>query len=117
MNDTTDQGDFLMGNGVIAECIAFVPGKAIIDGQFHGAIDSKKLVVQKNGTVSGTCQSAEILVAGQLLNSVHALNTLHISSTGQVGGNISYGNLEVERGGEILGAITPFIETDKAKVS
>jgi cytoskeletal protein CcmA (bactofilin family) len=66
------------------------------------------LVIQSDGVVSGTTQSAAISVSGQLNDSIHATSILFISSTGQVSGDISYGNLEVAKGGEILGEMKKF---------
>ena len=103
MNDNESKGDLLLGSGVIALCVAFVPGRAVINGKFHGAIDAKELEVQTDGVVTGTTQAAAISVAGQLNDSVHATKTLVIGSTGQVSGDISYGTLEISKGGEILG--------------
>jgi hypothetical protein len=47
-------GDLYVGEGVIAICIALVPGRAVLNGQFDGAIDAKQIEVQAKGVVSGT---------------------------------------------------------------
>jgi cytoskeletal protein CcmA (bactofilin family) len=82
-----------------------VPGRAVVNGKFDGAIDSKELEIQSDGVVSGTTQAVAISVLGRLNDSVHATSTLLIGSTGQVNGDISYGDLEVAKGGEILGVM------------
>ncbi|MFZ4693172.1 MAG: bactofilin family protein [Burkholderiaceae bacterium] len=108
MSDNETKGDLFLGKGVLAHCVAFVPGRAVVNGKFDGAIDAKELDVQVDGVVSGTTQASAISVSGQLNNSVHATNTLVIGSTGRVRGDISYGNLEIARGGEILGEMKKF---------
>ena len=108
MSDNETKGDLFLGKGVFDHCVALVPGRAVVNGKFDGAIDAKELDVQEDGVVSGTTQAAAISVSGQLNNSVHATNTLVIGSTGRVRGDISYGNLEIAKGGEILGEMKKF---------
>ena len=98
-------GDLYVGEGVIAICIALVPGRAVLNGQFEGAIDAKQIEVQAKGVVSGTTQAATIAVAGKLNDTIQATDTLSIGSTGIVSGDISYGKLEVEKGGGLLGTM------------
>ena len=66
-----------MGEGVLANSIANVPGRAVVNGQLNGAINDV----------------------------VRAVDAPRIASTGMARGNISYGNLEVEKGDELLGKI------------
>ena len=105
MSDNKTEGRLYIGHGVVAHGIAFVPGRAVVNGKFDGAIDSKELDIQSDGVVSGTTQAAAISVLGRLNDSVHATSSLFIGSTGQVKGDISYGDLEVAKGGEILGVM------------
>ena len=79
MNDNETKGTLLMGKGVVAHGVALVPGWAVVNGKFDGAIDSKELVIQSDGVVSGTTQAAAISVSGQLNDSIHATSTLFIS--------------------------------------
>jgi cytoskeletal protein CcmA (bactofilin family) len=61
--------------------------------------------VQEKGVISGTTQAATIVVAGKINDVVQATYTLSIGSTGMVSGDISYGKLEVDKGGELLGTM------------
>ena len=54
MSDNETKGDLFLGKGVLAHCVAFVPGRAVVNGKFDGAIDAKELDVQEDGVVSGT---------------------------------------------------------------
>ena len=106
MTDTKNpNGDLYVGEGVIVNCVAQVPGRAVVDGQFDGGIDAKEIEVQVNGVVSGVTQAANISVTGKINDVVQATDTLSIGSTGVVSGDISYGTLEVAKGGELLGAM------------
>ena len=106
MTDITNPiGDLFVGEGVIAHCVALVPGRAVVNGQFDGAIDAKEIEVQSKGIVSGTTQATTIAVSGKINDVVQAVDTLSVGSTGVVSGDISYGKLEVAKGGELLGAM------------
>ena len=108
MSDIKTQGDLYIGHGVVAHGVALVPGRAVVNGKFDGAIDSKELEIQTDGVVSGTTQAAAICVFGRLNDSVHATSSLFIGGTSQVNGDISYGDLEVAKGGEIFGVMKQF---------
>jgi cytoskeletal protein CcmA (bactofilin family) len=106
MTDITNPiGDLFVGEGVIAHCVALMPGRAVVNGQFDGAIDAKEIEVQVKGIISGTTQAATIAVTGKINDVVQATDTLSVGSTGVVSGDISYGKLEVAKGGELLGAM------------
>jgi cytoskeletal protein CcmA (bactofilin family) len=106
MTDTNNPiGDLYVGEGVVANCIAIVPGRAMVNGRFDGAIEAKEIEVQAKGVVSGTTQATNISVTGKINDVVQAADTLSIGSTGVVSGDISYGKLEVAKGGELLGAM------------
>ena len=62
MSDNKTQVDLYIGHGVVAHGVALVPGRAVVNGIFDGAIDSKELEIQTGGVVSGTTQAAAICV-------------------------------------------------------
>ena len=103
--ENNPRGDLYIGSGVVANCIAIVPGRAVVNGRLDGAIDAQAIDVQEKGIVSGTTQAATIAVAGKINDVVQAAETLSIGSTGMVSGTISYGKLEVAKGGELLGTM------------
>jgi hypothetical protein len=62
MNDNEPKGALLLFSGVIALCVAFVHGRAVINDKFHGAIDAKELEVQIDSVVTGTTQAAAYML-------------------------------------------------------
>jgi cytoskeletal protein CcmA (bactofilin family) len=105
MDNSSKIGDLYIGSGVVAHCVAIVPGRAVVNGRLDGAIDAQAIDVQEKGIVSGTTQAATIAVAGTINDTIHAADTLAVGSTGMVSGTISYGKLEVAKGGELLGTM------------
>ena len=51
MSDNKTQVDLYIGHGVVAHGVALVPGRAVVNGIFDGAIDSKELEIQTDGVV------------------------------------------------------------------
>ena len=102
----TSFGALYVGEGVFAQGAATVPGQAVINGKFKGAINASDIQIQARGIVSGTTKAEFISVVGKINDSVQATNTLTIGNTGAVSGDISYGSLEIAKGGELIGSLT-----------
>jgi cytoskeletal protein CcmA (bactofilin family) len=104
-DDQTTVGELFLGEGVTVNGFAIVPGKAILNGQFDGALTAKEIEIQSNGIVNGTIQAEVITVDGQLNKSIQATDILAIGSSGVVKGDISYGKLVVTKGAELEGVM------------
>ena len=98
-------GNLYIGEGVVATGIAIVLGSAVLNGHFDGEIEAKEVDVQSKGELSGITQATNITFSGKINDVVQAADTLSIGSTGVVTGDISYGKLEVAKGGELMGAM------------
>jgi cytoskeletal protein CcmA (bactofilin family) len=101
----TTAGELFLGDGVIVNGFAIVPGKATLNGQFEGALTAKEIEIQSRGIVNGTIQAEVITVDGQFNNSIQATDVLTVGSSGVVKGDISYGKLVVTKGAELDGVI------------
>jgi cytoskeletal protein CcmA (bactofilin family) len=64
------------------------------------------LDVLPSGEVTGKSIAQTIVVAGKMNQSTTAIQSLVIDSTSVITGEIAYGDLEIRRGGELLGNIT-----------
>jgi len=101
----TKAGELFLGEDVIVNGFAIVPGKAVLNGQFEGALTAKEIEIQSRGIVNGTIQAETITVEGQLNKSIQATDVLAIGSSGIVKGDISYGKLIVTKGAELEGVM------------
>ena len=95
----------MVGSGVTAVGTLKVPGEAIISGNVQGELTAASLSVLSTGEVTGTSVAQTILVAGKINQSTTATQSLVIDSTGVITGDIAYGDLEIRRGGELMGNI------------
>ena len=82
-----------------------VPGEAVIDGDMIGTIKADQIVVGKSGKLTANAEANIVDVAGEVTQETIAHASLRIQSTGVVAGKISYGDLEIMKGGEIIGTI------------
>jgi cytoskeletal protein CcmA (bactofilin family) len=99
------RGSLYIGQGVIANGTISVPGEAVIDGEMIGTIKADQIVVGKGGKLTANAEANVVDVAGEVTQQTIANVSLRIQSTGIVAGNISYGDLEIMKGGEIIGTI------------
>ena len=99
------KGNLYIGAGVVANGVSSVPGLGEIDGAVAGVITAESVNVTPNGVVEGATTAEHIRVAGKLMETSVANKSLLIESSGQVTGNITYGDLEIRKGGDIQGVI------------
>lgn len=103
--DENVKGDLFIGAGVTANGTISAPGLIEVDGTVEGTLTARSLSIAKHGIVSGTSTANHIRVAGKLMNTSTAHESLLIESTGLVSCNITYGDLEIRKGGELQGSI------------
>ena len=99
------KGDLFIGAGVIATGSLSAPGLIEVDGTVNGIVNARSINVTTNGVVTGTSTADQIRVAGKLLETSVAHQSLLIETSGQVAGKINYGDLEIRKGGSISGDI------------
>jgi len=105
MSESNPKGNLFIGAGVVAKGSVTAPGLIVVDGSVDGVLNANAIEITGNGTVTGETSATNIRVAGQLMNISTAHQSLLIKSTGQVSGTISYGDLEIRKGGNIIGTI------------
>ena len=106
MNNPSTRGHLFIGHGVIAKGTVSAPGEAIIDGEMSGDITAEKIAVGKTGKLTADAVANYVNVSGEATQKTVANISLSIQSGGVVSGEISYGDLEIMKGGEIMGTIT-----------
>ena len=64
---------------------------------------AKDVLIGASGVVTGTTEADFIDVKGELNESITSKNVLIVRNTGKVTGDVTYGEIEIERGGKIKG--------------
>lgn len=105
MADINTPGSLLVGEGVFMKGSMRVPGTASIDGKLEGDLTADTVIIQNNGSMDGRTTANHVRVAGQLNNTTIANKTLVIESSGRIAGSITYEELEIKKGGSLMGGI------------
>lgn len=100
-------GSLIIGEGVRVVGKLVVPGLAIVNGALEGELQADELLVGPRGTLSGQVRVRTADVHGATHETLEASEFLCVRSTGQVHGQARYGEVEIEKGGIIRGAISP----------
>ena len=77
-----------------------------VEGRVEGNGAARQLVVCSGGSFLGTVDIEEADVEGKFEGTLNVSGRLLLRATGNVSGTLSYGQIEVERGGQILGDVT-----------
>ena len=109
MNDRTNNeaGSIVIGEGVTVSGKFIVPGRAVINGSMDGELQADELLIGAQGKIVGNVKVRKADVFGEMHDTLLASEHLIIRSTGRVNGNASYGEIEIERGGLVQGAVLP----------
>jgi len=94
-------GNDILLKGEIATC-----DRVVIEGRVEAKLsDVHTVEIAGCGSFKGTAEVEDAEVSGLFEGDLAVRNRLVIYATGEVRGNITYGEIEVERGGKITGQI------------
>ncbi len=104
-NDDNMQGNLTVGEGVEISGVIVCPGIVTIDGSLQGKVKAAELRVGPSGRIDGEVSAGIAVVRGEVGPSLDCSDKLVVCSTGKVCGVVSFQQLEVELGGQIVGKI------------
>ena len=96
----------VIGDGVVVKGAFTVPAKAVINGVIEGDLTAEEVLIGPTGRITGRVSAKIIDVRGQLHNTIVSEKSLIVRSTGKIVGKIHYSEIEIEKGGEIEGALS-----------
>jgi cytoskeletal protein CcmA (bactofilin family) len=105
MSEGTKDKSIFIGTGVVFKGSINAPNQAIISGTVEGDLVARDVLIGASGVVTGTTEADFIDVKGELNESVTSKSVLIVRNTGKVTGDVTYGEIEIERGGKIKGAM------------
>ena len=109
MNDQKDmskENSIYIGEGVVFSGSIKAPNQAIISGKFDGELEARDVLIGASGVVTGTTTAQFVDVKGELNQTVTSRELLIVRNTGRVSGAVTYGEIEIARGGQIKGDMT-----------
>jgi cytoskeletal protein CcmA (bactofilin family) len=106
MIDENQNGCLVVGEGVSLSGKFTVPDIASISGQIDGELSAREVLVGATGVVRGKVTADILDIRGEVHQDLISKKSLFIRSSGRVMGNISYSEIEIEKGGDIQGTLT-----------
>jgi cytoskeletal protein CcmA (bactofilin family) len=94
-----------IGQGVTFVGSISARGKAFINGAVTGEISVDGLQVGQFGVIKGKIKSREMEVYGEIHDEVSCAEHVLVHSTGLINGKLIYGELEIQKGGRVTGAM------------
>ena len=94
-----------IGQGVIFVGWIFAKGKAERSGTVTGQIKVDELVLGASGVISGKISAREMNVLGSANDEIICTEYACIHATGVISGKFIYGDLEIKKGGRVMGLI------------
>jgi len=79
-----------------------------VEGVFEGTAQARQLILCPGGSFVGIADFQEAEIEGVFEGTLNVRGRLYLRAKGRVRGTFSYGQLEIERGGEVEGRIIPF---------
>jgi cytoskeletal protein CcmA (bactofilin family) len=105
MSEGSKDKSIFIGAGVVFKGSINAPNQAIISGTVEGDLVAKDVLIGAAGVVTGTTEADFIDVKGELNQSISSKSVLIVRNTGKVTGDVTYGEIEIERGGKIKGTM------------
>jgi cytoskeletal protein CcmA (bactofilin family) len=110
MNDSPNNLDktncAFIGEGVIFKGSIAAPGKLIILGTVEGQVEAGELLVGTDGVVKGNVRVDDAYIQGTVLEDIEARICLRLRQTGRIEGTAVYGEIEIEKGGVLVGRVS-----------
>jgi len=96
--------------------------RLVVDGSVEATLhDCREMEISKSGLFKGNASVEQAEVSGQFEGELVVSKRLLIRSTGHVSGTITYGEIEIERGGKVSGVVQaqangalPYVATVRA---
>ena len=104
---------FYLANGVKFKGEITDATEITIEGNANAKINTNKLIVGNTGKLRGKISANIIEVHGMIKGTIKVSETLIIYEQGSVSGKIEYGNLEIKKGGNIVGDVRSVDKIEK----
>lgn len=88
-------------NGQIAAC-----DKLIVEGTVEAKLENSKIIeITESGLFKGSAEIDDAVIGGRFEGTLVVHGLLTVQSTGRIAGEVRYGRIAIEEGGEIAGTL------------
>jgi cytoskeletal protein CcmA (bactofilin family) len=80
-------------------------GTLTVEGEVDAKVRARQIIVANGGVIIGKAEVVQAEIAGRFEGTLHVSGKLTIRRTGVFNGQVTYGQLEIEPGGELRGRV------------
>ncbi|MDD3446006.1 MAG: polymer-forming cytoskeletal protein, partial [Zavarzinia sp.] len=103
---SSDDKKLIVGRNIVLSGQITACDKLVVEGRVDATLtDSRVIEITSSGVFKGAAEIDEALIGGVFEGKLICHGRLLIRATGKVKGEIRYGQLEIECGGELVGDI------------
>lgn len=95
-----------VGEGASVKGDILAPNMLIVDGCIEGSVTGHAIWVGKSGEIKGKIVVDEAEIYGKISEKIEVKQLLFVHAAGQVFGDITYGELQLEKGAILSGTMT-----------
>ena len=100
-----ENSSLIIGEGATIKGEIIEENEITIQGNVDGDIQCKDLIIGKTGSIKGKIKADTLYVEGSIEGEIHVQELLNLMSSSYVSGKITYGSLQINEGGKLVGEI------------
>ena len=100
-----ENSTLIIGEGATIKGEIIEENEITVHGNIDGDIQCKNLIIGKTGSIKGKIKADNLHVEGSIEGEINIKNLLKLLSSSYVSGKVSYGSLQINEGGKLLGEI------------
>ena len=95
----------IIGEGATIKGEIIEENEITVNGSIEGDIQCNNLIVGKTGSIKGKIKADTLYVEGSIEGEINVKELLKLMSSSYVSGKMSYGSLQINEGGKLLGEL------------
>ena len=95
----------IIGEGATIKGEIIEENEITVNGSVDGDIQCKNLIVGKTGSIKGKIKADTLYVEGSIEGEINVKELLKLMSSSYVSGKMSYGSIQINEGGKLLGEL------------
>ena len=100
-----ENSSLIIGEGATIKGEIVEENEIKVHGNIEGDITCKDLIVGKTGSIKGKIKADNLYVEGSVEGEIHVKELLKLMSSSYVSGKITYGSIQINEGGKLVGEI------------
>ena len=100
-----ENSSLIIGEGATIKGEILEENEITVQGNVDGDIQCKDLIVGKTGSIKGKIKADTLYVEGSIEGEINIKELLKLMSSSYVSGKITYGSLQINEGGKLVGEV------------